>query len=115
MGFIAGVSAYRASRWLRARAEAAESEDEDETAGPKVEWVLRGRRQRWRDRALVRVSPVLLASLWAFAGATTFAPSDLSLGLLAVGVLGLSATLVLYSQECRLRDLERRFKQGRES
>jgi hypothetical protein len=116
VGFVAALLAYFQSR-SRARWVGAADEDDEQPADATVEWVLRGRRKprRWRDRAWFRVLPAPLASACALAGAAVCAPSDLSVGLLAVGALGLAVSLILYNQECRIRELERRFRQGRES
>lgn len=108
VGFVAALCA---SLWPHPTAGQTElfeeSEDAEQPVRPKVERTLIERRRR-RDRAWLRVLPVPLVSAWALLGATVFAPSDLSVALLAVGVLGLAVTLVLYGQECRIRELERR-------
>jgi hypothetical protein len=103
-GFVAALCAY-----LWSHRTEPEEDEEEQPADAKVEWVLRGR-TRWRERPWVRVLPVLLVSAGAFAGAVLFALSELSLALLAVGILGLVVALVLYNQECRLQKLEKRFR-----
>jgi hypothetical protein len=116
VGFAMGMSGYAWSRFTAARVEPPElDEDEPQPEAKTIQWLLRERKRRWRDRSLARVSPVLIASVWALAGAAIFAPSDLSLGLLAVGVLGLAVALVLYNQDARLCAIEDRFRHRRDS
>jgi hypothetical protein len=116
VGFAMGMCGYVWSRFTAKCVEPPElDEDEAQPEAKTVQWLLRERKRRWRDRPLVRVSPVLIASAWALAGAAIFAPADLSLGLPAVGVLGLSVALVLYTQGARLCALEDRFRQRRDS
>jgi hypothetical protein len=113
IGFLMGLWSYLWSQWTAAPSEP--TDEEDDSPQQKIEWVLRERKQRWRDVPLVRVLPVLLVSLASLIGAAIFAASELSMGLLAVGALGFAAAFVLYNQERRLRALEQRFRQKRES
>ncbi len=115
VGFLMGTFGYL---WTNRNAPPTElldfDEDTEHSAGPKVKWVLREGKGRWRDWAVVRVLPVLLVSAGTLIGAAIDAPSELSAALAAVDVLGLSVAFVLYGQETRIRDLERRSRGPRE-
>jgi hypothetical protein len=113
-GFSLGLSGYAISRWKTHTAEEFDEEDKP-PRGPIVQWLLRECKRRLFDRALLRVLPVLLVTMWALGGAALLAPDDVAIALLAVGVLGLSVSLVLYRQEERLESLEQRLRDRRES
>ena len=109
VGFVAGLCGCLVSRWLAEEPQAPEEEDESAAPPVTIEWLLREAKRRWRlNRALERVLPVLAVSAAASAGAAVLIPSEVALALLAVALLGLAVSWVLYHQELRLEVLERR-------
>jgi hypothetical protein len=112
VGGLAGLAGYGCSRRLTKPAQVDEAEEADARPRKRIEWLLREVKWPFRDRPLVRVLPVLVASGAALLGAALVAPSSVSAALLAVGVLGLMVALVLYRQEERLRALERPRRNG---
>jgi hypothetical protein len=116
IGFAMGLCGYLWPHSTSKRVEPLE-EDEGETQpeGKTIQWLLHERKRRWRTRALIHVLPVLIVSVGSLVVAVIYASSELSIAFLAVGVLGLSITLVLHNQDTRLRALEQRFQQKRDS
>lgn len=107
LGSLVGVGASYLPRPRTAPADP-NADPEEEPPAPRVEWSVRAPKRPWCDPALVRVLPVPLVSFAALLGAVLVESADLRFALLAVGALGLSVALVLYNQECRLQQLERR-------
>lgn len=114
LGLLVGLGA---SYWARPRTAPADPDTDPEEEPPerRVEWLVREPKRPWRDPALMRVLPVPLVSFTALLGAALVESSDLRFTLVAVGALGLSVALVLYKQECRLQQLERRLCRPRDS
>jgi MFS family permease len=107
LGFIAGLGGYI---WSRATREQAERWEEDDAPpeGKTIQWVLRERVRRRRERPLPRVLPVLIVSIASLVGAAAVNSLEPAVALVAVGALGLTAAPLLYGQDRRLRALERR-------
>lgn len=117
-GLLLGLGGYA---WSRANVAATEAEDildEEAIQTPGAGKAAIGTRRVAAGfaRPGLRFLPALLVSVAALVAAALVDSRGAAVALLAVGLLGLSVVPVLWNQERRLRELERRFHgESRES
>jgi hypothetical protein len=109
-GSAAGVFGYGWSWWTIEKVDEEGNEELQQPEPKATTWTPSEPRRKRNLGPILRLLPILAVSAFSLVAAFVTAPSQVALALLAIGLLGLSAAGALLSQECRIRELERRLR-----